>query len=264
MQENQGLARFGFNLTLELISMEKTDNVLAASNRMLVVEDDAVVRELLVNYFIGECFQVIARPNGEGCVDLVLDNGIDICLIDIKLPGQDGLSLTHEIRNVSAVGIILVTSKDELVDRIVGLESGADDYVTKPFEMRELLSRVKNVIRRTSDARSASSQSIMWTFRDWTFDVSKRCLVQPDGESISLSEGEYQLLLVMVAHCGQVMTRDQLMQKIRNREWHPDDRYVDVLVVKLRQKFKKESPDTTFIATIHGQGYLFEPNAVAS
>ena len=201
------------------------------------------------------------RANGLDCAALVVEKNVDICLIDIRLPGLDGLDVTHEIRAVSSVGIILVTGKDELVDKIVGLESGADDYVTKPFETRELLSRVKNVMRRTKESKNVSNSPTRWTFGDWVLDANKRTLTDPDEKVVALSEGEHQLLLTMVENCGQVMTRDHLMQTIRNRDWHPDDRYVDVLVVKLRQKFKEKSPDEIFISTVHGKGYLFEPNA---
>lgn len=231
--------------------------------RMLVVDDDAVIRELMDSYFTAESFDVITRPDGKGCPELVVKNDIDICLVDIKLPGQDGLEVTHDIRALSEVGIILVTSKDDLVDRIVGLESGADDYVTKPFEMRELLSRVKNILRRSKDRRSAgvSNSTRTWNFHDWVLDVNKRILSTPDEENVSLSEGEFQLLLTMVENSGRIMSRNELMRTIRNRDWQPDDRYVDVLVVKLRQKFKRKSPDLVFITTVHGTGYLFEPEA---
>lgn len=227
---------------------------------MLIVDDDAVIRELLDSYFTSEGFEVVTRTDGSDCAELVSENNFDICLIDIRLPGEDGLSLTHRIRSLSDVGIILVTSKDELIDKIVGLESGADDYVTKPFEMRELLSRVKNVVRRTSEGRvGKKALQSAWLFNGWTFELNKRSLIPPDGGVVQLSEGEYQLMHALVENSEQVMTRDQLMQRIRNRDWHPDDRYVDVLVVKLRQKFKRRSPKETFITTIHGKGYLFEP-----
>lgn len=230
--------------------------------RMLIVEDDAVMCEMMDSYFSSEGFDVLIRNSADNCVSLVLDERIDICLVDIRLPGaKDGLALTHEIRAVSPVGIILVTSKDEMIDKIVGLESGADDYVTKPVELRELLSRIKNVLRRIKEHNSSDKRNPNWTFSGWVLDTMKRSLVSPDGTSEPLSEGEFQLLLTLVENCGEVMTRDDIMQKIRNRDWHPDDRYVDVLVVKLRQKFKQQAPDEIFISTVHGKGYIFAVTA---
>lgn len=228
---------------------------------MLVVEDDPVARELLSEYFSHECFNVIVRPDAEGCEKTILEENIHICLIDIKLPGRDGLTLTHDIRAVSNVGIILVTSKDELVDRVVGLESGADDYVTKPFEVRELLSRVKNVLRRL-EIQQKPVKGEKCTFNDWTLDVNKQELVAPTKEKIAISIAEFKLLLVLVDNAGVVMTRDELMYHVRNREWYPDDRYIDVLIGQVRRKFKKYPPGNSFITTVHGKGYLFEPEVM--
>lgn len=230
-------------------------------SKMLVVEDDAVSRELLVAYFTEEGFEVIALDHAGSALDVINKQYIDVCMIDIKLPGKkDGLTLAREIRTISSeIGIIMVTGKDELIDKIVGLESGADDYVTKPFEPRELLSRVKNLIRRR-DVFSATSQPKQKTinFKGWTLDPGKRKLAPPEGEAMFLSEGEYQLLQELIENRGNLLTRDEIMMRIRNREWHPDDRYVDVLVVKLRQKFKRYDPDEKFITTVHGKGYIFE------
>lgn len=214
-------------------------------------------------YFSGEGFDVFTHTDARGCLEAIETHQIDVCLIDINMPGQDGLALTHDIRRVSNVGIILVTSKDDLVDRIVGLESGADDYVTKPFEMRELLSRVKNVIRRlqVTPGQINTTQQSHWVFDGWTLDVNKRALIAPDQEKLKLSEGEYLMLAKLVENSGQIMDRNDLMRKVRNRDWNPDDRYLDVLVVKLRQKFKTKSPEQVFISTVHGKGYLFEPEA---
>jgi two-component system, OmpR family, torCAD operon response regulator TorR len=182
-----------------------------------------------------------------------------VCLIDINIPGKDGLTLTRELRAASDVGIILVTGKDDPVDRIVGLESGADDYVTKPFNPRELLSRVKNLLWRVKAQEKQKEKGFKRKFEGWTLDLNKRELSTPKGELQTLSAGEFHLLLALIENAGEVMTRDQLMNRIRNREWYPDDRYIDVLVGQVRRKFRDYDHDTTFISTIHGTGYLFAP-----
>jgi two-component system torCAD operon response regulator TorR len=202
---------------------------------------------------------VVVREDAEGAAGIVSNEKIDVCLVDINLPGKDGLTLTRELRSHSDVGIILVTGKDEQVDRIVGLESGADDYVTKPFDPRELLSRVKNLLWRVKVQEKQKEKGFRRSFEGWSLDLNKRELVSPQGEVQPLSAGEFHLLLALIENAGQVMTRDQLMNRIRNREWYPDDRYIDVLVGQVRRKFRQYTPDQTFISTIHGTGYLFAP-----
>ena len=161
---------------------------------------------------------MICREDSEDVVNLVAQDNIELCLIDINLPGKDGLTLTRELRAASDVGIILVTGKDEQIDRIVGLESGADDYVTKPFDLRELLSRVKNLLRRVQAQETQKEKGFKRTFEGWSLDLNKRQLVTPDNQVQTLSAGEFHLLLALIENAGEVMTRDQLMNKIRNRE----------------------------------------------
>jgi len=226
---------------------------------LLIIEDEPIIRSQLSSHFEKEGYTVSTSKNAEGIVDRVGDDDIDICLIDINLPGKDGLTLTRELRASSDVGIILVTGKDDPVDRIVGLESGADDYVTKPFDPRELLSRVKNLLWRVQAQEKHKEKGFKRKFEGWTLDLNKRELTTPSGEQQSLSAGEFHLLLALIENAGEVMTRDQLMNRIRNREWYPDDRYIDVLVGQVRRKFRQYDHETTFISTIHGTGYLFAP-----
>ena len=226
---------------------------------LLIIEDEPITRTQLTSHFEKEGYCVATSDDAEGVVDQVGDHAIDICLIDINLPGKDGLTLTRELRAASDVGIILVTGKDDQVDRIVGLESGADDYVTKPFDPRELLSRVKNLLWRVRAQEKQKEKGFKCKFEGWMLDLNKRELTTPDNKLQTLSAGEFHLLLALIENAGQVMTRDQLMNRIRNREWYPDDRYIDVLVGQVRRKFRQYDPDTTFISTIHGTGYLFAP-----
>lgn len=232
------------------------DQVVA---KLLVIEDEPITRSQLAAQFEKEGFQVVVKEDASDVDKIVTDEKIDICLVDINLPGKDGLTLTRELRAQSDVGIILVTGKDEQIDRIVGLESGADDYVTKPFDPRELLSRVKNLLWRVRAQEKQKEKGFKRSFEGWTLDLNKRELVTPRNEIQPLSAGEFHLLLALIENAGQVMTRDQLMNRIRNREWYPDDRYIDVLVGQVRRKFRQHAPDKTFISTIHGTGYLFAP-----
>lgn len=229
------------------------------SANLLVVEDEPITRSQLVAHFEKEGYEVTAKEDAAGANRAIADKNIDICLIDINLPGKDGLTLTRELRAESDVGIILVTGKNDQIDRIVGLESGADDYVTKPFDSRELLSRVKNLLWRVKAQEKQKQKGHTRTFENWTLDLNKRVLTSPENQVQPLSAGEFHLLLALIENAGEVMTRDQLMNKIRNREWYPDDRYIDVLVGQVRRKFREFDPDVTFISTIHGTGYLFAP-----
>ncbi|MFU8815335.1 MAG: response regulator [Pseudomonadales bacterium] len=232
---------------------------MAEQEHILVVEDEPITREQLVCYFEEEGYKVSSTGSGEEVVPMVLDRDVILVLLDIKLPGKDGLTLTREIRTHSDLGIILVTSKQEQIDKILGLESGADDYVTKPFDPRELLSRARNLIRRVHIQQLQRRKHHTRHFEGWQLDLNKRELTAPDGEKATLSAGEYQLLLAFMERAGEVMNRDQLMNRIRNREWFPDDRYIDVLVGQLRKKLRERASTAKIIATIHGTGYLFTP-----
>ena len=232
---------------------------MAEQDHILVVEDEPITREQLVAYFEDEGFRVSSTGSGDEVLPLVNDTDVILVLLDIKLPGKDGLTLTREIRSQSDMGIILVTSKQEQIDRILGLERGADDYVTKPFDPRELLSRARNLIRRVHIQQQQRRKNHIRFFEGWQLDLNKRELTSPEGDAATLSAGEYQLLLAFMEKAGEVMNRDQLMNRIRNREWFPDDRYIDVLVGQLRKKLGERAANAKIIATIHGTGYLFTP-----
>ncbi|MEH6822407.1 MAG: response regulator [Motiliproteus sp.] len=228
---------------------------------ILVVEDDFASRALLVSYFVKAGYQVSETEQADNLPEQVEQQQIDLVLLDINLGGKDGLTLTRELRAHSKAGIILVTSKDDQIDRIVGLEMGADDYVTKPFNPRELLVRAKNLLWRIRDQRGATKEREdkrhVCRFEGWEFDHHKRLLTSPEQVSERLPEGEFILLQALIRSPGLVLSRDQLMGAIRDREWIPTDRSVDVLVGRIRRKLKDTPSEPQFILTAHGVGYLF-------
>lgn len=236
----------------------------SSPNKILIVEDDVASRSLLSSYLSKEGYKITEVDQADDLCERVRQEQIDLVLLDINLPGKDGLTLTRELRSVSSVGIILVTSKGDEIDRIVGLELGADDYVTKPFNPRELLVRAKNLLWRVKDSQVARSSenlsSLQWQFEGWTLDSSKRLLTSPSGITERLPEGEFKLLSSLLNAPGAILSRDQLMDAIHDREWTPNDRSVDVMVGRLRRKLDDNPADPHLILTAHGAGYMFAGN----
>lgn len=224
---------------------------------ILIVEDDFASRSLLASYLEQAGYQVSESAQADDLAQHVIHEQIDLVLLDINLPGKDGLTLTRELRAVSKVGIILVTSSGDEIDRIVGLELGADDYVTKPFNPRELLVRAKNLLWRVHDGQANNSDPALWHFEGWQLDASKRLLSSPTQQHERLPEGEFKLLQALINAAGTVLSRDQLMDAIHDREWTPNDRSVDVLIGRLRRKLQDNPADPHFILTAHGAGYMF-------
>jgi two-component system torCAD operon response regulator TorR len=227
------------------------------THHLLIVEDEPVTRTRLVEYFRGEGYRVTAAENGAAMRQVVEAMPVDLVLLDINLPDEDGLVLAREQRSRSQAGIILVTGRADEVDRIVGLEVGADDYVTKPFNLRELLARVKNLLRRIDAARVPDENNAIKQFAGWRFDIPRRRLTSSAGEPVALTRGEYQLLVALVNHPGIVLSRDRLLENITHRSWSPSDRTVDVLIRRLRQKIETTPADPEIIVTVHGEGYVF-------
>ena len=222
---------------------------------VLIVEDDEVARTKLVGYLESAGHRVSEAVDGQELRQIMTGDPVDLVLLDINLPGEDGLDLTRYIRARHDVGIILVTGRTDDVDRILGLEIGADDYVTKPFNPRELLARVKTLLRRTRTRAQSFSETKM--FEGWHFDTRTRRLVSPDGDKVALTRAEFELLNALVARPGTVLTRERLLQSIAHRSWDPSDRTVDVLVRRLRQKLEADPKSPEIIITAHGEGYLF-------
>ena len=229
-----------------------------ASTHVLIVEDDEVARTKLAGYLETAGHRVSEAVDGRELRRIMAGDPVDLVLLDINLPGEDGLDLTRFIRASYDVGVILVTGRTDDVDRIVGLEIGADDYVTKPFNPRELLARVKTLLRRTTaHAPPVSESKGFRTFSGWRFDIRSRRLVSPEGDRVALTRAEFELLNAMIAHPGTVLTRERLLGCITHRSWEPGDRTVDVLVRRLRRKLEVDPKSPELIITAHGEGYMF-------
>ena len=222
---------------------------------MLIVEDDEVARTKLAGYLETVGHRVSEAVDGQEMRRVMASDSVDLVLLDINLPGEDGLDLTRFIRGSYDVGIILVTGRTDDVDRIVGLEIGADDYITKPFNPRELLARVKTVLRRTTVRAPSVSETKI--FSGWRFDTRSRRLESPTGGRVPLTRAEFELLNALVARPGTVLSRERLLGCITHRSWEPSDRTVDVLVRRLRKKLEVDPKSPELIVTAHGEGYMF-------
>jgi len=228
--------------------------------RILIIEDDPIVRETIASYLLREHFVVDLASDARQLCLLTKSGKFDIIILDINLPGKDGLTITRQLRAAgSTVGIILVTSRDDTVDRILGIELGADDYVTKPFEGRELMARVKGLLRRMEMDRQGPEKPAIVRFRGWTLDHGARRLSDPEGEAVRLSRGEFDLLAHFVAYAGRVLSREQLLDGMGDCSGDRFDRSVDVAIGKLRRKLCDDPRNPEMIVTMHGVGYVFAP-----
>ncbi|MCG7497674.1 two-component system response regulator TorR [Vibrio sp. Of7-15] len=233
------------------------------SQHILVVEDEIVTRAKLVGYFENEGYRVSEAENGEQMHAIIAEQQIDLVMLDINLPGEDGLLLTRALRSKSDIGIILVTGRTDSIDRIVGLEMGADDYVTKPFELRELLVRVKNLLWRMSLADKAKelaleeqSEDNVIRFGEWTFDINRRALSRND-EPVKLTKAEYELLVAFSSYPNTVLSRERILNMISHRVDAPNDRTIDVLIRRMRAKMEVDPKNPQIFVTVHGEGYMF-------
>ena len=221
---------------------------------LLVVDDDLVAQARMNAYFSKEGYRVLLAGDGESFWRQLGLGSVDLVLLDINLPGQDGLSLARELRvRDASIGIILVTSRDDDVDKIVGLEVGADDYVTKPFNPRELLARVKSLLRRSGARPAELADSLR--FAGWVLELPRRRLRNRAGHDVVLTRGEFEVLALLVRHPGEILDRDRLSRAVSGHDWSPQDRSVDVLVRRLRAKLDDPSRADSLIATIRGEGY---------
>ena len=226
---------------------------------ILIVEDDRVTRMRLAGYLRSLGYRITEVEDAEDMQAVIDTDPPEILLLDIGLEGKDGLTITREQRAQSRVGIILLTSRDEQVDRIVGLEMGADDYVTKPFSSRELLARINAVIRRARmlPPNLQVSEASRWIrFGDWRLDTTARHLLDADGTVYALSGAEYRLLRVFLDHPQRVLSRDQLLNLTQGREAELFDRSIDLLVSRLRQRLRDDAREPAHIKTVRSEGYV--------
>ncbi|WIG54600.1 MAG: hypothetical protein OJF61_000386 [Rhodanobacteraceae bacterium] len=226
---------------------------------LLVVDDDAGVLDLLRRYFSGQGFEVSVAANGAEMRDALARLSVDLVMLDLGLPGEDGFDLTRQLRKSWDGALIIITGRGESVDRVVGLELGADDYVTKPFELRELLARVRSVLRRaTPSAVTADvANEPAFQFGNFLLTPQSRMLRTADGKAIALTTGEYELLRVLAEHPNRVLSRDDLMEHIHGRNAGPFDRAIDVQIGRLRRKVESDPANPELIKSVRGAGYVF-------
>jgi len=225
---------------------------------ILIVDDDAEIRSLLREYLERNGMRAQAVADGRGMRAALDDGRFDLVILDLMLPGEDGLTLCRDLRARSNLPVIMLTARGEETDRIVGLEMGADDYVPKPFNPRELLARIKAVLRRSQalPPTPAADAANRLCFAGWTLDLEHRQLTSSDGVVVALSGGEYQLLKVFLEHPNRVLSRDQLLDLTRGRDSTPFDRSIDVQVGRLRRRLGDTGQEPVLIKTVRGEGYI--------
>ncbi len=238
----------------------------ASAPHILIVDDDPKVRLLLRRCFEGESFRVTEAACGAEAVECVAAGFVDLVTLDLNLPDSDGLTIGREIRGRSQVPIIMVTGKGDTIDRVVGLELGADDYITKPFHVREVIARVRAVLRRTG-AGSRPSPSLIaappvetagLAFDGWVLDLTRRELRHAGGGPVcELTTSEFDLIKLFATHANRPLSRDQIMDLLRGHDWTPTDRSIDNLVLRLRRKVEADPDHPRLIKTVRGIGYCF-------
>ena len=229
---------------------------------ILIVDDHREIRDLISRALTKEGFRVSAAADGRAMRKVMADGRIDLILLDLMLPGEDGLALCRAVRTDSNIPIIMLTAKGEQVDRVIGLEMGADDYLSKPFGSRELIARIKAVLRRSQDTRAkdiSEQRRKSYHFDRWGLDTGTRALLRDDGVAVPLSTGEYDLLIALVERPQRVLNRDQLLDLARGRSAAGLDRSIDTQVSRLRKKLETDPADPKIIKTVWGGGYMFMP-----
>jgi two-component system OmpR family response regulator len=233
---------------------------MAKTPHILVVDDDREIRSLVAQLLRKHGFRVTDAADGREMMQALDGGRFDLAVLDLMLPGEDGLSLCRRVRAGSALPIIMLTAMGEETDRIVGLEMGADDYLPKPFNPRELLARIRAVLRRSAGEAPEPAETAgggMRVFEGWSLDLAKRELRAPDGTLVPLTAGEYDLLAAIVERPGKVLSRDQLLDLTRGRDAAPFDRSVDVQISRLRRKLEPDPKEPQIIKTVRGGGYVF-------
>ncbi|UTL90844.1 response regulator [Pseudomonas fluorescens] len=228
------------------------------STTLLVVDDDDEIRELLCDYLTDAGYTVLAAADGEGMREQLTASKVDLVVLDLMLPGEDGLSLCRQLQAMPGLAVIMLSAKGSTLDRIIGLEVGADDYLAKPFEPRELVARIKAVLRRPQRQDSPAEQPAAEAqrFAGFSLDPVKRLLSRPDGETLTLPRSDYRVLRELLEANNRVVSRDQLTRSAFGRDHHPDDRSVDMCISRLRQQLRHAPASDIQILTIRNEGYL--------
>ena len=230
-----------------------------AATRVLVVDDDPAIRKMLVEYLTEHGYEVAQAESGETMRAELARALPAVVLLDIGLPGEDGLTLARYLRERHDVGIIMVTGADHVVDRVAGLEVGADDYIAKPFDPRELRARLKSVLRRLEQKPGEKKIPAKVGIGRCFLDLKSRTLSDAKGREIPITSMEFDLLKALIDHPNQVLSRDQLLTMTRNREWEPFDRSIDIRITRLRRKLEEDPAHPRAIRTVRGAGYMYIP-----
>jgi two-component system, OmpR family, phosphate regulon response regulator OmpR len=237
---------------------------MADSAHILVVDDEPEICSMLSDYLTHAGFKVSTAGEGGAMRQILEEQPVDIVVLDINMPGEDGLSLARFLRANTKVGIVMLTAAGEVVDRIVGLEVGADDYIAKPVDLRELLARVRAVLRRLGAALAEAAESAPPTrkvpFGTCQLDLDSHRLYEASGEEVPITSMEYDLLKAFADHPNRVLSRDQLLDLAHNKDWEPFDRSIDIRIARLRRKIEADPAKPQVIKTVRGAGYIFVPS----
>lgn len=231
---------------------------MVAKLSILIVDDDSQIRQLLQDYLTGFGMSVVAVGDGKAMYDALEKESFDLIILDLMLPGDDGLSLCRAMRAKSDIPILMLTARGEAMDRVVGLEVGADDYIVKPFEPRELVARIQTIMRRARGNGEHTKEQKEVMFLGWRLNYILRQLVSPEELVIPLSNAEFRLLTVLVEHPNRVLSRDFLLDEARGRNMDMFDRSIDILISRVRQKLNDDPRTPAIIKTVRGEGYLFD------
>lgn len=231
------------------------------SNTLLIVDDDRDIRSLLADYLETHGYTALTAADGKAMWTMLDQHKVDLLVLDLNMPGEDGLTLCRNLRSKSSLPVIMLTARAEPLDRILGLEMGADDYLPKPFEPRELLARIRSVLRRTHNTSQGSEQTAQRIrFGDWVLDLVARHLISPDQRVIALSGSEYKLLNFFLNQANTVLNRDQLLNMTQGRDADPFDRSIDIQISRLRQKLGEDARSPQIIKTVRNGGYVLSVN----